>query len=218
MENFTKNTRFFPYKEMTDKDLQIGADLLMASEIIAFPTETVYGLGASALDLQALENLYTLKKRSPQKAMIIHIADIEDVYRVAEKIPEEFFLLSEKFFPGPLTIVLKKRKEIPSLISSDDTIAVRMPDHDLTRKLLRLAKDPIVGTSANMSGAENLIRAEDVYEQFKGQIAAVFDGGECQYKKPSTVIGFLGDKMKLFREGAIEKSKIEDFLHKNFSE
>lgn len=198
--------------ELTDETLKKTAQLLLDSKIVAFPTETVYGLGAHMFREEAIEKIYLLKKRSKNKSLIVHLSKIEDVEKVADEIPDNFYLLAKEFFPGPLTIVLKKRRNVPLNISNDSTIAVRMPDCKYTKKLIEYVKDPIVGTSANISNEKNPICASDVMEVFFNKIDAIIDAGECQIKIPSTIVSLVDKPYRIIRTGTISKKQIEKVL------
>lgn len=185
--------------------------VLKSGGIIGFPTETVYGLGAYLSNEDAIKRIFELKKRAHNKPFIIHLASFEDVIKVAEDIPHQFYKLAKVFMPGPLTIVLKKKKNISSSISSSDTIAVRVPDHPLTLKLLKELREPIVGTSANISNETAAVTASEVLNIFDGKIQIVIDGGEAQLKLPSTVLSLI-DGLKILRAGKITLEQINSVL------
>jgi len=202
------DTKIFSKTDLTEETLKQIATLLENKKVIAFPTETVYGIGAHVFKEDAIEKIYTLKNRDRKKSLIVHIGKIEDVKKIAQDIPDEFYILAEKFFPGPLTIILKKKSNIPSIISNDSTIAVRMPDNIYTLKLIELLKEPIVGTSANISDTKSPISAKDVMETFQGKIDAIIDSGICPIKVPSTIISLV-DSYKILRRGSICKDQID---------
>jgi len=208
-------TLIFFKKQINDEILKKAADLLNQSKIVAFPTETVYGIGAHIFKEDALEKIYKLKNRPKDKGLIVHLGKIQDVLKVACDIPDEFYLLAKYFFPGPLTLVLKKKKEISKLISNDKTIAVRMPDCKYTTRLIEYVKDPIVGTSANISDDKNPICIEDVISIFSNKIDAVIDGGECPIKKPSTILDLTITPYRILRQGSITKDELNNVLSSN---
>lgn len=193
-------------------DLENISKALKDGEVIAFPTETVYGLGALISNEEALKKIYLLKERPERKALIVHISKIEDVKKVAKDIPKIFYLLASHFFPGPVSFILKKRNDLSPLVSSYDTVAVRMPAHGLTLKLIDFLKEPIVGTSANISNEKNPVTFKDVLSAFGGKIHAIIDGGICPIGIPSTIID-LTDGMKILREGFITIDQINAVLN-----
>ncbi|NGX29434.1 MAG: Threonylcarbamoyl-AMP synthase [Candidatus Anoxychlamydiales bacterium] len=205
-------TKIFSKKNLTDQNFKNIVDYLNESKVIAFPTETVYGLGAHMFKEEAIEKIYTLKKRDKNKALIVHLGSIEDVKRVAIKIPNDFYILANRFFPGPLTIILKKNPKISSLISSDLTIALRMPDNYYTQKLINLLGSPIVGTSANISNRKSPVNAKMVLDAFLNKIPAIIDTGECELKIPSTIISLVEKPYKILRIGSISKEQIDKTL------
>jgi len=205
-------TIIFSKKDLTDVNLKKVVKLLLDSKLIIFPTETVYGLGAHVFKKEAIEKIYALKKRPKEKGLIVHLGKIEDVVKVAKEIPDEFYLLAEKFFPGPLSIVLKKNQNVPSNISKDSTIAVRMPDCIITIKLINLLQDPIVGTSANLSNKKSPTLVKAVMNDFLNKAAVIIDGGESKIKIPSTIISLVEKPYKILRTGFISEKQIKDVL------
>ncbi|MBN1914496.1 MAG: threonylcarbamoyl-AMP synthase [Parachlamydiales bacterium] len=198
----------------SNTDLQKAAEALRRGEIIAFPTETVYGLGAVYDDEEALKAIYSLKKRQKDKALTIHLSDIAQLGEVVEEIPKEFYGLSAQFLPGPLTVIMRKKKTLSSYISSNDKVGVRIPSHPIARQLIQLVGKPIIGTSANLSHSQPAISAEQVLSVFQGKISAVLDGGECYYRLSSTVIDLV-DRI-IYRIGVITPHMIEEVVGKKF--
>jgi L-threonylcarbamoyladenylate synthase len=194
-----------------DFDIKYINDLLQKGGIIGFPTETVYGLGASISNDAAIRKVYELKKRPLEKALIVHMGKLDQVHFVAEDIPDEFFLLASTFLPGPLTLVLKKKKEISSLVSSLNTIGVRIPSHPVALHLLRGIDEPIIGTSANISHHKSPVSAEEVLDNFDGQIECIIDGGRCDIGVPSTILSLV-DGIKILRKGLITPEQIQQVL------
>ncbi len=199
-------------KDLDDSTLKKAADLIKSGELVVFPTETVYGLGADVFNEKAIEKIYELKQRKKDKGLIVHLSKIEDVEKVACDIPDIFYLLAKEFFPGPLTIILKRKPNLPKNISPNDTIAVRMPDCRAALKFIDFVQNPIVGTSANISTQKPPINADQVLDVFEGKIGAIIDAGECRLKVPSTVISILETPFKILREGEISKDDIEKVL------
>ena len=201
------------YFNKINMDIQCVSDVLEQNGIVGFPTETVYGLGALISKDKAIEKIYRLKARPAEKALTIHIGNINQVHLVADEIPDDFFILAKCFLPGPLTIVLKKKEGVSPLISSLDTIAIRIPSHPLSLKLLKGLKSPIIGTSANISSYPSPVTADEVSNNFHNKIECIIDGGPCDKGIPSTVISIV-DEIKILREGSITKEQIESALNK----
>ncbi len=183
---------------------QCGA-LIRQGELVCFPTETVYGLGANALDAEAVAKIFKTKNRPADNPLIAHISDFEMIEQVAASIPEEMKKLTELFWPGPLTIVLPRKKELPDIVSAGlDTVAVRCPDHPIASALIRAAGVPIVAPSANLSGRPSPTCLSHCQEDLTGKIAAIIDGGECSIGVESTVLLPLGNyRIKILRPGGI---------------
>ena len=186
--------------------------LLRDGELVAFPTDTVYGVGTLAFNAQGAAKIYAAKKRPPDKALPILLADIADFEKVAINIPQIARDLAEKFLPGALTLILPKHPDIPEAVSSLETVGIRIPDHDFTRALIRAA-GPMAVTSANISGENSPISAEEVYAQLNGRLPLILDGGISTGGIPSTVADFTGGEMRILREGAIHKQIIREALH-----
>jgi L-threonylcarbamoyladenylate synthase len=194
-------------------EIQRAADLIKRGKLVAFPTETVYGLGASIFNAQAVELIFKVKGRPSDNPLIAHVHSLSQVEEIAVEIPQIFYRLAEKFFPGPLAIVLKKHPSVPLIASAGlDSIAVRMPSHPVALTLIELTGTPLVAPSANLSGYPSSTTAEHVMEDFRGKIAAVIDGGSCQVGIESTVISLLGPRPVLLRPGLITQEEIEEVL------
>lgn len=199
------------YNILKSEDLPSIKEILERGGVVGFPTETVYGLGASISNDEAIKKIYLLKNRPPEKALTVHLGLIEQVYKVAEDLPPEFFLLYDHFLPGPLTIVLKKKKSVSKMVSSYDTVAVRFPSHPTALKFLKILEDPIIGTSANISSQKDPLSAQEVVKSFDGKIDCIIDGGICDVGIPSTILNLVGE-LKILRKGSIEKEEIEKIL------
>ena len=202
------------YFKEENLDLDYINAVLERGGVIAFPTETVYGLGSSIYNEAAINRIYELKSRPNEKALIVHMGKLQQVYMVAEDIPDAFFDLARAFLPGPLTIILKKKKEVSNLISPFNTIAVRIPSHPIALKLLKGLQFPIVGTSANISNQKNPISFIDVAKNFHEKVDCIIDGGICDIGQPSTIISLV-DSNEILRKGIISKSQIEKALNIN---
>lgn len=194
-------------------EIERAAELLKKGELVAFPTETVYGLGASIFKPDAIQSIFMVKGRPSDNPLIAHVHDTTQVEEIAQEIPDSFYRLASVFFPGPLAIILKKRDCVPSVASAGlDSIAVRMPSHPIALKLIELVGGPLVAPSANLSGKPSSTQAKHVLDDFNGKIAAVIDGGKTDLGIESTVISLLGVHPVLLRPGNITKEAIEEVL------
>jgi len=177
-------------------------DILRAGGLVAFPTDTVYGVCALAFDSTAVESIYSAKDRPMEKAIPVLISDLEDLDKVGTDIPEAAHKLAARFWPGPLTILVPKRADLPVAVSTTDTVGVRVPDHEVARALLRAA-GPLAVTSANISGGQSPVTAQEVYEQLGGRIAFILDGGKTPGGVPSTLVDCTRPKLSVLRDGPI---------------
>lgn len=178
--------------------------------VVAFPTDTVYGIGVPILGRTA-ERLFNIKDRDFTKAIAVLVADAEQLPNVATGINDQAKKLSAKFWPGPLTLVLPRNPKTPWVLSRNDTIGVRVPDHSVTRALLA-AVGPMAVTSANLSGETNTRTADEVMSQLNGRIDLVIDGGQTPGDRPSTVVDLTGKDPKILRIGPVSEAEILDAL------
>jgi L-threonylcarbamoyladenylate synthase len=188
--------------------LQRAAELLRAGQLVAFPTDTVYGVGALAFEAAAVASIYVAKQRPPERAIPILVADEADLPRITAFVPDVACKLMMRFWPGGLTLVLPKRLDVPEIVSADRTVAVRIPDLDLARALMRLT-GPLAATSANLSGQPSPVTASEVMIQLGGRIVAVLDGGPCPGGIPSTVVDCVASPPRVVREGAISLTALQ---------
>ena len=193
--------------------LSIALKYLQKGELVAFPTDTVYGIGTLAFNAAGAAKIYAAKERPSDKALPILLGDVEDLKKVAINIPEIAIKLANTFLPGALTIILPKHPDIPDAVSSLETVGVRIPDHPFTRKLLR-ATGPMAVTSANISGKNNPVSAEEVYDQLKGRLPLILDDGVSAGGTPSTVVDCTGKEVVVLREGSISKKEILESMAK----
>lgn len=188
---------------------------LRRNELVSFPTETVYGLGASAISNIAVAKIFAVKGRPKYNPLIVHISDKEDVYQWA-KVPKECEILIECFWPGPLTLVLKKRNDrnhLSSLVTGNlETVAIRLPMHETARALIKEFGNPIAAPSANISGRVSPTRAKDVINHFNGKISALIEGDNCSIGLESTIINFSEKHPVQLRSGGIPLETIEKKL------
>lgn len=181
--------------------------VLRAGGLVAFPTDTVYGVGALAFEEDVVRSIYAAKDRPDDKAIPILLGDAVDLRRVARGLTDGARRLAGHFWPGPLTLVVRKQPALPAAVSASDTVGVRVPDHALARKLLRAA-GPMAVTSANLSGKPSPRSAEEVLQQLGGRISRILDGGTTPGGVPSTVVDCTGSEPVLLREGPITLEKI----------
>ncbi|MFC2024917.1 L-threonylcarbamoyladenylate synthase [Chloroflexota bacterium] len=187
-----------------------GISILREGGIVAYPTDTVYGLGACASLPQAVERIYEVKERSRKMALPLLLADVLQIAEVAEPVPPIAWLLARKFLPGALTIVLPKSCPVPEIITAGETtIAVRIPAHPVPIALVEGLGTPIVGTSANLSGRPSPLTADEVYSQLGDKIDLIINGGRCQGGRESTIIDVTGEIPVVLREGAISREELE---------
>ena len=185
--------------------------VLQAGGLIAFPTDTVYGVGALAFNGKAVESIYIAKDRPIEKAIPVLIGDAEDFVKVAAHIPNMAIRLAAHYWPGPLTLVVPKISTLPVAVSADATVGVRVPDHPIARNLLRSA-GPMAVTSANISGGKNPTTPEEVFAQLNGRIELILDGGKTEGGVASTVVDCTQSKPGILREGPITLDEIKSTL------
>lgn len=197
------------------RSIRISVKEILRGNLIAIPTETVYGLGANAIDENAVLKIYEVKKRPLFDPLIVHIKNIKEIKKYVDDIPNEVYKLAEKFSPGPITYILKKNEKIPDIVTSGlDTVALRIPSHPLFQKILKKCGVPIAAPSANMFGKISPTSAEDVYKELKGKVNYILDGGQCEFGIESTVVSFIDDEIRILRPGFITKRDIEKVLRK----
>ena len=195
--------------------LERAAEIIKSGGVVAVPTETVYGLAANGLDEKAIERIYEAKGRPETKPISLFIEDLRCAEGVVREVPESAYRLADAFFPGPLTLILKRGELVPDILTAGgDTVGVRCPDNPLTLGIMRLCGVPITGTSANISGLPDANDISDVMAYFDGKIPAAVDGGRCGGGVPSTVLDMTGETPKILRQGGITREQIEAVLGK----
>jgi L-threonylcarbamoyladenylate synthase len=186
--------------------------ILSAGGLVAFPTDTVYGVGAHAFQPQAVEKIYAAKIRPRDKAIPLLLAAPDDLSLVAESVPPVVHLLAERFWPGGLTLILRKRAIVSDAVSPGPTVAVRVPDHPITQALIAAMGAPLAATSANLAGNPSPVTAQEVVRELGGRIELILDGGPCPGGVPSTVLDLTTDPPTILRSGAITEGDIRDIL------
>ena len=192
---------------------RLAAKLLTAGDLVALPTETVYGLGANGLDPEAVAKIFVAKGRPNDNPLILHVADISQIQALCHSIPESAYRLAEAFWPGPLTMVLPARDIVPKRTTGGlSTVAVRCPDNAVTREIIRLAGVPIAAPSANLSGKPSTTTAEHVLHDHNGKLPLIVDGGPCRVGVESTIIDLTEDPPRLLRPGGITPEQLTQVL------
>ena len=195
------------------KDIEEAAQILKAGGLVAFPTETVYGLGGNGLDKEAARKIYAAKGRPSDNPLILHVSKMEEVYPLVENVPEKAKRLMESFWPGPLTLILKKSKIVPLESTGGlDTVAIRCPDNALTLELIERAGLPVAGPSANLSGSPSPTEASHVYHDLSGRIEGILDDGAVGIGVESTILDMSTETPTLLRPGAITLEDLTDVL------
>ncbi|WP_115462681.1 L-threonylcarbamoyladenylate synthase [Winogradskyella aurantiaca] len=195
------------------KDLNRAKQLLESNELVAIPTETVYGLAGNIYSETAIKQIFKTKERPLFNPLIVHIPDSDYLENVAMEIPEKASKLAKKFWPGPLTLVLNKKPTVPVLITAGkDTVAVRVPNHPVTLKLLKTLDFPLAAPSANPFGNISPTRPEHVEKYFSKKIKMVLDGGACKEGIESTIVGFNGEDPIVYRLGTLSIEEIEAII------
>jgi len=190
-----------------------GVKLLRRGKLVAFPTETVYGLGADASNPEALERLYQAKGRPARHPVIVHIADVDQLKERCIDVPESAFVLAAKFWPGPMTLVLKRAPQVLDQITGGrDTIGIRIPNHPFALALLKEFKGGLAAPSANKFGRLSPTRAIDVEKEFGEEVALVLEGGPCEVGIESTIVDLTGSQPRILRPGMISKDDLQDAL------
>ena len=195
------------------KTAATAANLIMNGELVAIPTETVYGLGANGLDEAAVAKIFEAKGRPQDNPLILHICGAEQIELFCHHIPQKAYDLAERFWPGPLTLVLPARDCVPRRTTGGlSTVAVRCPDNAVTREIIRLSGVPLAAPSANISGKPSTTTAEHVRHDHDGKIAAIVDGGSCRVGVESTIVDLTEERPRLLRPGGIGPEALLEVL------
>ena len=196
----------------TDDSLALAARLFAEGQLVAFPTETVYGLGAHALDAEAVRGIFAAKGRPADNPLIVHIHDRSQLDGICE-VNDLALRLMDAFWPGPLTIILPRKANVPDVVTAKlDTVAVRMPSHPVAMALLKACNLPIAAPSANRSGKPSPTSAKHVFDDMDGRIPLIIDGGESDVGLESTVISLVGEKPCILRPGGVTKAMLEEVI------
>ena len=195
--------------------IEKACELIKDKQVVAMPTETVYGLFADATDGAACENIFKAKERPMDNPLIVHICDYDMLYKVSSEVTEDAIKLANEFWPGPLTIILKKSDLIPNRVSAGlDTVGIRMPRTPVILEVISKTGLPLAGPSANRSGRPSPTNAQYVYEDLQGRVPLIIDGGDCDVGVESTVVSLAGDTPIIFRPGYVTQAQISKVLGK----
>ena len=199
--------------KINENEIKKMAEILRKGETVIFPTETVYGLGANALEGDAAKKIYEAKGRPSDNPLIVHIAHKEEIENITENVTDKAKVVIDKFWPGPITVILKKKDIIPSVTSGGlDTVAVRMPSNKIANALIDAAGIPIAAPSANISGRPSPTRAEHVYNEMNGRVSGIIMGGDCNFGLESTVVDFTGEFPMILRPGSITREMLQEVV------
>ena len=191
----------------------LAAEIIKNGGLVAIPTETVYGLGANGLDADAVAKIFLAKGRPQDNPLILHVSDPQDMERFCHSIPRSAYVLTKAFWPGPLTLVLPARDIVPKCTTAGlPTVAVRCPDNEVTREIIRLAGVPVAAPSANLSGKPSTTTAQHVLHDHNGKIDAIVDGGPCRVGVESTIVDLTEDRPRLLRPGGITPEQLLEVL------
>lgn len=200
-------------KTVISQDFKKAAAILLEEGVVAIPTETVYGLAGLFFSEKARREIYRVKGRPQDNPLIVHIGEVEDIYSLIREAPDYLPKLLEAFFPGPLTLILKKAPSIPyELTGGLETIAIRMPKHPLARALLSYIGEPLVAPSANLSGKPSPTCVQDVLEDLDGKIPLILEGGSCSIGIESTVLNLTQARPQILRPGGVLQEELEEVL------
>ena len=190
--------------------LEKASEFIKQGKIVVFPTETVYGIGANGLDEKAVRKLYEVKKRPLNKPISLLVSNMEMVKTIAQDITEVEYKIMEKFFPGPLTIILKKKDIVPDIVTAgQETVGVRMPSGEIARKLVELSGVPIATPSANISGETSGTNLLEIKKHFEENVDFYIDGGNSELGISSTIVQVIDGKIEILRQGSITLEQIE---------
>ncbi len=206
-------------RKITDDDdnneiiIKTAADIIARGGLVAFPTETVYGLGGDAFDVNASARIYEAKGRPSDNPLIVHIAALEDLYSLTDNVPDKALALAKEFWPGPLTMIVDKKSCVPDTVTGGlSTVAVRLPSHKIARDLIKTSGTFIAAPSANLSGRPSPTRAEHVIEDLSGRVDMIIDGGDIEIGLESTIVDLTEDVPVILRPGYITMEMIEDVI------
>ena len=201
-------------QDLIEQDkVEIIAQTLQQGRVVAYPTETFYGLGADCFSQKAIKKIYRIKKRDISKPLSVIVSDLDMVEKIAVSIPPLFWILAQEFWPGPLTLILKVEPQFPeSLLGPGHSLGMRLPAVAWLRELVRQVASPITATSANISGEKEICEAEEIVKIFGKKVDLIVAGGKTQGILPSTVVDLTSENPRILREGAVPKARLIKYL------
>lgn len=205
-------------EKINEREIEEAAKEIQKGNLVLFPTETVYGIGANALDKNAVRKIFEAKGRAQDNPLIVHVSDISMVETIVEEITDIERKLIEKFWPGPLTIIFKRKNKdiIPNVVTANlDTVGIRMPSNKIAKDLIKKAGVPIAAPSANVSGKPSGTKIEDIIEELQEKVSYILDGGFSEIGLESTVIKIVENEILILRPGKITKEQLEEVLNEN---
>lgn len=203
----------FKTQILSEKDVAVAAKILKSGGLVAIPTETVYGLAANALNEAAVQKIFAAKGRPSDNPLIVHISEIDEIYNLVSEFPAKAQKLADAFWPGPLTMIFKKSRVIPNIISGGlDSVAIRLPANSVARKIIKESGCPLAAPSANLSGSPSPTKTAHVIADLFGKIDAIVDAGTCNVGVESTVISLCTDNPKILRPGAVTPEQLRNVL------
>lgn len=195
------------------ESIRLAAEIIKKGGLVAFPTETVYGLGANALDEDAVNSIFTIKKRPSTDPIIVHISEMKQLETVVREVPELAYRLAERFWPGPLTMIMQRNDKVPSNVSAGlPTVAVRMPSHKISVALIRESGVPIAAPSANIFSRPSSTKAQHIIDDFSDTVDMIIDGGDATIGVESTVIDLTSTPPKLLRPGGTPMEDLQELI------
>ena len=205
---------YYNWKDRTDTDeLKIICNLIKNGELVIFPTETVYGIGANALDVNAVGKIFLAKGRPSDNPLIVHLADKRKIREIAEELTEVEQKLVDKFMPGPFTLILKRKPLVPDVVTGGlDTVAIRIPDNIIAKAIIQYSGVPIAAPSANVSGKPSGTNIEDIRKELEGKVSAIVDGGDTAIGLESTVVKVVDEIPVILRPGKVTPEEIEELV------
>lgn len=206
-------TKYLDCKNNYNKDnLLEASEYIKMGKLVLFPTETVYGIGADGLNSDAVKNIFKSKGRAQDNPLILHVANLEMIERIAKDITELEYQIINKFFPGPLTLILKRKEIVPDIVTASlDTVGIRMPKNKIAHDLISLSNTPIAAPSANISGKPSGTNIDDIFEELNEKVDYIIDGGDTLVGLESTVIRVINNTIHILRPGKITKEDLEYF-------
>ena len=205
---------YYNWKQNINKEeLKIVSNLIKSGEVVVFPTETVYGIGANALDINAVDKIFSAKGRPNDNPLIVHLSKKEQIYQIVKSVSEIEQKLIDAFMPGPFTIILPKKSIVPDVVTAGlDTVAIRIPENEIAQSIIRETNLPIAAPSANVSGKPSGTNIEDIRNELEDKVAAVIDGGETRIGLESTVVKVINNIPVVLRPGRVTPEDIKELI------